>query len=118
MTMRDEDLDRELSRMLAAVGAEAEPALVTRARGRIAGRAGQPLLVRWAMRPAALGASVALFVASAGLSLALVSGAGSGTGESATLVESLLAERGIEDGSTLAAPATEPGTAPDSGGAR
>ena len=117
--MDGEDLDRKLSRMLAAVGADAEPALLTRARARIAARAEEPLLVRWAMRPAALGASVALFVASAGLSLALISSApGATTSESATLVESLLAERGIEAGSALTAPATEPGTAPDSGGAR
>ena len=117
--MNEEDLDRKLSRMLAAVGADAEPALLTRARARIESRAGQPLLVRWAMRPAALGASVALFVASAGLSLALLSGAsGSGTGESATLMESLLEERGIEAPSTLGAPAAEPGPEADSGGTR
>ena len=117
--MNGEDLDRTLSRMLAAVKAEAEPALMTRARARIEARAGRPFLVRWVMQPAALGASVALFVASAGLSFALLASApGSETGESATLVESLLAERGIEAGSPLGVPATEPGPAPDSGVAR
>src|SRR5262245_6602025 len=116
--MNAEDLDRKLSRMLATVGADAEPALLTRARARIEARARAPLLVRWAMRPATLGASVALFVASAGLSLALISNApGSETSQSATPLASLLAERGIETGSTLAAPSAEPGTAPDSGGA-
>lgn len=117
--MNEDDLDRTLSRMLAAVGAEAEPALMTRARARIEARDRRPFLVRWAMRPAALGASVALFVASAGLSFALISNApGSEAGESATLIESLLAERGIEAGSTLGAPTTEPNPAPDSGAAR
>jgi len=117
--MKGEDLDRKLSRMLAAVGAEADPALLTRARARIEARAGQPLLVRWAMRPAALGASMALFVASAGLSFALISTAPqSSSSESATLIESLLEERGIEDAGTLPAPATEGGTAADSGGAQ
>jgi len=117
--MNEKDLDRTLSRMLAAVGAGAEPALMTRARARIEARERRPFLVRWAMRPAALGASVALFVASAGLSLALISNApDSAAGESATLIESLLAERGIEAGSALSAPATEPDSAPDSGAAR
>ncbi|HEY2954477.1 MAG TPA: hypothetical protein VGK89_04440 [Candidatus Eisenbacteria bacterium] len=117
--MKDEDLDRKLSRLLAAVGAEAEPALLTRARARIESRARQPLLVRWAMRPAALGASMALLVASAGLSFALIAGAPrSGSSESATLLESLLEERGIEDAITVAAPAAPSGSAADSGGAR
>lgn len=119
--MKDEDLERKLSRMLAAVKAESEPALMTRARARIEAHAGQPFFVRWAMRPAALGASMALFVASAGLSFALISSAPqSWTGEDATLIESLLEESGIEDGSTLPglAPANEPGSAADSGGAR
>ena len=117
--MNDKDLDRTLSRMLAAVGAEAEPALWTRARARIEARERRPFLVRWAMRPAALGASFALFVASAGLSLALISNApGSESVEGATLIESLLAERGIDAGSALVAPVPDPGPAPDSGAAR
>jgi hypothetical protein len=117
--MDDKDLDRTLSRMIAAVGADAPPALLTRARARIEASARQPRLVRWAMQPAALGASVALFVASAGLSLALVSGApGSEASQSSTLMESLLEERGIETSSVLGMPATDPGSAPDSGGAR
>jgi len=115
--MDDQDLDRTLSRMIAAVGADAQPALLTRARARIEARARQPRFVRWAMQPAALGASVALFVASAGLSLALVSGAPEAS-QSSTLIESLLEERGIETGSVLGTPATDSGSAPDSGGAR
>lgn len=115
---RNEDLDRTLSRMLSAVGAEAEPALLTRARARIDARARQPFLLRWAMQPVALGASVALFVASFGLSFALLSTAPPAPGESTTLIESLLEERGIEDANTLIAPDAEPGTDADSGGAR
>ena len=115
--MKDEDLERTLSRMLAAVGAEAEPALLTLALARIAARAARPFFVRWAMRPAALGASMAIFVASAGLSFALVAGAPeTQTGEATTLIESLLEEEGVEDGVTP--PAVEPGSAADSGGAR
>ena len=117
--MNDKDLDRTLSRMLAAVGAEAEPALWTRTRARIEARERRPFLVRWAMRPAALGASFALFVASAGLSLALISNApGSEMADGATLIESLLVERGIDAGSVLGVPATDPDPAPDSGAAR
>jgi len=117
--MKDEDLDRTLSRMLAAVGADAEPALLTRARARIAARAARPFLVRWAMRPAALGASMAIFVASAGLSFALVASAPeTQTGESSTLIESLLEEEGFEDGAIVTPPAVAPGSGADSGGAR
>ena len=117
--MKDEDLEKTLSRMLAAVGADAEPALLTRARARIAARAARPFLVRWAMRPAALGASMAIFVASAGLSFALVANTPDGAGgESATLIESLLEEEGVEDGAIAAPPAAAPGSASDSGGAR
>jgi hypothetical protein len=117
--MKHEDLDRTLSRMIAAVKADAEPALLTRARARIEARVRQPWFVRWAMRPAALGASVALFVASAGLSLALVSNAPvSEAAAGSTLVESLLQERGIETSSPLVTPATDSGVAPDSGDAR
>jgi hypothetical protein len=120
--MSHEDWDRKLSRMLAAVGAEAEPALLTRARARIEARPGRPVLVRWVMRPAALGAALGLFVASAGLSFALISNApGAEAAQSASLMESLLEERGIVDGTTLgAAGATvaEPDAPADSGGAR
>ena len=116
--MNDEKLERELGRMLAAVGASAEPALLTRARARIEARAGSPRIVRWAMQPLALGASLALFVASAGLSLVLVSSeAGSQPSESATLIESLLEERGIDDPLHWV-PVTAPDAGADSGGAR
>jgi len=37
--MKDENLERKLSRMLAAVRADAEPALMTRARAQIEARA-------------------------------------------------------------------------------
>jgi hypothetical protein len=117
--MNGEDLDRKLSRMLAAVGADAQPALLTRARARIEARAAQPWLVRWAMGPAALGASVALFVVSAGLSLALVSTVpGSEASDSVTWMETMLAEHGIEPATLMGAPEPEVGAAADSGGAR
>ena len=116
--MKHEDLDRTLSRMIAAVRADAEPALLTRARARIEARVRQPWFVRWAMRPAALGASVALFVASAGLSLALVSNAPVSEASDSTLMESLLQERGIETSSPLVTPAIDSGVAPDSGDTR
>ena len=115
--MNREDLDRELSRMIAAVKADAEPALLTRARARIEARAGRPALLAWAMRPAALGASFVLFVVSAGLSFALIANVPSEAGENGTLMESLLAERGIDDGSAaLGTPAADTSSAPDSGG--
>jgi hypothetical protein len=63
-------------------------------------------LLAWAMRPAALAASLALFIAAA--SLALMLGAGtqsSGTEDYATLGEALLAER---DAEVVTPPAVKP----------
>ena len=66
--------DDELSRLLASVGADADPVLWTRARARIEARerrgAGGWLV--WWMRPAALGASLAVFAVAAATSLALL----------------------------------------------
>jgi hypothetical protein len=101
-----------------AVRADAPPALLTRARAALEARERSPRIVRWAMQPLALAASLAIFVASAGLSFALISSeAGSATSESATLMESLLEERGIE-ATAVVAPAAAPDASADSGDAR
>lgn len=109
-----DDRDREderLERLLRAVRADADPALWTRVRARIEARPRVPALLGWAMRPAALAASLALFVASAGLALILTSNASTGAGEDyATLTEALVAER-----DALATP--PPATADPAGGA-
>ena len=109
-----DDRDREdlrLERLLRAVQADADPALWTRVRARIEARPRVPALLGWAMRPAALAASVALLLASAGLALILTTGASSGEGEDyATLTEALVAER-----DAVASP--QPATAEPAGGA-
>lgn len=118
--MNDErfDEDPELARWLAAVGADADPALWTRVRARIEARRRVPALVRWAMRPAALAASLALFVASAALALMLNSGATVATGEQYTsLADALLAERDSEVASQPA-PSPAAGAASDTGRAK
>jgi hypothetical protein len=130
--MRDDDL----SRLLGAVRADAEPALWTRARARIeaGGRAGVRGWRAWVMRPAALGASLAVFAGAVAVSAALVSTAPRALtdGSYDTLTEALVADLSGATTATVAAPATQapaaapasqapaaaPAATPDSGGAR
>ena len=118
MVTRDEDgEDVGLTRLLRATRADADPALWTRVRARIASRRRVPVLLDWAMRPAALAASLGLFLASAGLTLMLASGASDSSGDDyATLGEALVAERDSE--AAPAPPAAEPrgAAASDTGG--
>jgi hypothetical protein len=113
------DDDPELSRWLRAVRADADPALWTRVRARIESRQRVPALLRWAMRPAALAASFALFIATGALGLVLATGATGEAGEEyASLGEALLAERDAEISGQAMTPAPGPGAASDTGGAR
>src|SRR5262245_63226568 len=89
-----DDQDPRLTRMLRAVRADADPALWTRVRARIEARPRVPALFLWAMRPAALAASLALLVATGALALLLSTGASSSTGDDYdTLADALVAER-------------------------
>jgi len=116
--MRDDD-DARLTRLLGAVRAEADPALWTRVRARARARPHVPGMLSWAMRPAALAASLALFVASAALALMLASGSSATGGEEyATLDEALMAERDTDVGTpAVTAPAAD-AAAQDSGSSR
>ncbi len=118
--MRDEgDEDIRLTRSLRAVSADADPALWTRVRARIGSRAPVPWLLTWAMRPAALAASLALFLASAALALVLGSGPSVSSGEEyATLGEALVAERDAEATTAPAVAQPRAGAAIDSGSSR
>ena len=95
--MMDHDRDDEdpaLTRMLRAVRAEADPALWTRVRARIEARRRVPALLAWAMRPAALAASLGLLVSTAGLAIVLSNGASGDAGDDVTsLADALVAER-------------------------
>lgn len=116
--MRDPS-DDELTRLLQAVRADADPVLWTRVRARIASRRRAPALVRWAMRPAALAASFALLAISVALVMTYEgSTASSSADDYATIGDALIAER---DAEATAAPApAKPGgaAARDSGGGR
>src|SRR5262245_54954860 len=119
MTTDDDRDDQRLIPLLRAVQADADPALWTRVRARIESRPRVPTLLLWAMRPAALAASLGLFLACAGLALVLATGRETGSSEDyATLSEALLAERDAE--ATVTTSATEPksGAAHDSGSGR
>ena len=114
----DEPDDPRLTRLLQAVRADADPALWTRVRARIEARPRVPGLLAWAMRPVALGASVALFLASMAGALVLATDSSVAGEDYATLTEALVAER---DADTATAPATlapESGAAQDSGSSR
>ncbi len=111
-----DDEDPGLTRMLRAVRADADPALWTRVRARIEARPRVPVLLAWAMRPAALGASLALLVASATLAVMLSTGPSVGTAEEyASLGDALVAERDAEIVTPEAAPTPAGDTVPDSG---
>jgi hypothetical protein len=110
------DEDPELTRLLRAVRADADPALWTRVRARIEARPRVPALVAWAMRPAALAASLALLVASAALALLLADGTTVTSGEEyATLGDALIAEREAQVSLPETTPAPTEGAASDSG---
>ena len=120
MNADDRD-DVRLERLLRAVRAEAEPALWTRVRARIEARERIPSWVRWSMQPAALevvAISMALFLATAGLTMALVRPVAMSTPtNAATLTEALI---GADDdamalGDAVTRPATG-GAARDTGG--
>jgi hypothetical protein len=115
--MRDEtDEDLRLTRLLQAVRADADPVLWTRVRARALARPRVSGLLAWAMRPAALAASLGLFLASASLALLLASGTTRSAGEDyATLGEALLAERDAEAATPPATTQSQSGAARDSG---
>ena len=116
MNLDRDDEDPGLTRLLRAVRADADPALWTRVRARIEARPRVPALVAWAMRPAALGASLALLVASATLALMLSTGSPVATDEDyATLTDALIAERDAEVVGPEATPGPAEGAASDSG---
>lgn len=111
-----DDEDPGLTRMLRAVRADADPALWTRVRARIEARRRMPVLLEWAMRPAALGASLALLVATTALALMLEGGAMEASGDDpATLADALIAERDAELVSPKSVPAPTDGATRDSG---
>ena len=124
--MNDErfEEDPELTRLLHAVRADRDPALWTRVRARIEARQHQPWLLRWAMRPAAHGASLALFVAVTTLALTLGTGGSVTSGDTYTsIADALVDERDSEVQSEPATPApapvtATPGAASDTGAAR
>jgi hypothetical protein len=114
-----DDQDLRLARLLQAVRAEADPALWTRVRARIESRPRVPALLAWAMRPAALAASLALLVVSAALALLLAADASVSTAtQYATLADALLAERDAEASAPAAAPPPAGPAARDSGSGR
>ena len=109
------DDDPQLTRLLRAVHAEAEPALWTRVRARAEARpAAATGLLAWAMRPAALATSLALLIGTAAVALTLGVSNTTASGEDyATLSEALLAERDAQ----VTAPASPASGAEQSDGA-
>lgn len=123
-TVHDDDRDDELSGMLRAVRAEADPALWTRVRARIEERERMAPRgwVAWLMRPAALGGSLAMLALALVATFALVTTAPRSTtttGTAETLEDALVAElesHATESGPSRSAPA--PAATTDSGASR
>ena len=124
MTHDEEREDERLTRLLAAVHADAEPALWTRVRARIEAGERVPRWESWLMRPAALGASLAVLAISMAAAFVLLSNTPrvAGTSTSEDLGDALVAELDQSFTETvapgLALPSAD-GRAPhDSGGIR
>lgn len=93
MNRRDLVGDDELARLLAASQAEAEPALLTRVRARLAARERESGVLAWLGRPMALAASLAILLVAAGVGAVLVSDLGTaGQYQVTSLTEELLTE--------------------------
>jgi len=120
MRFEESEDDLRLARLLRAVRADADPALWTRVRARIESRARVAGLLGWAMRPAALAASLALLIAASLVAVQIASdGTLSGTEDYATLGEALIAERDAEASSPApTTPARPPGGAVRDSGRR
>ncbi|OGF13592.1 MAG: hypothetical protein A2W00_07815 [Candidatus Eisenbacteria bacterium RBG_16_71_46] len=117
MDPRERERDERLTRMLRAAGAEADPALWTRARARIEALERTPGPLAWLMRPVGLAGSLALFVAAAGMSSALLRALPwQQPYEVVTLTDQLLSEGSYADAEPPAANGAAPGAARDSGG--
>jgi hypothetical protein len=107
---------------LAAVGAEAEPEVWTRARARLEAERRVPGAFGWFARPQALALSIALFAASVTLSWGLVSSRWAMNDDDASLAAD--AQVAFETGSVesllpaAAEVASAPGSPSDSGGSR
>ena len=109
------DLEREeyrLVRLLGAVRAEADPAVLTRARTRLAAEAEVPRIFAWLGTPAALVTACALLLVSAGVSFTLLGG--DSPSRDTTLIAALIGDDGTYGlPTTTAAPDAGPA---DSGG--
>jgi len=91
------DVDRNearIARLLAATRAQANPAVLARARARLAARAAAPGMLAWLGRPAALAAACVLLLASAGVSYTLLRGEPATSSSETSLVSSLLDDDG------------------------
>jgi hypothetical protein len=88
-----EPTDERLVRLLGATRANADPAMMARVRARIHAAVDLPRPLAWLGTPAAVACACALFVAVAGVSLALVR-ADSSTTRDTTLVSALIGDDG------------------------
>ncbi len=116
----DERDDQRLTRLLSAVRAERDPALWTRVRAEIEAREARraPAWLAWLMRPAAIGASLAVLAVAGVTAVALVvTTPRSWTTTADNLPDALVAEREAQaTGSGAATPVT--GVGIDSGSVR
>lgn len=115
----DDPRDERVARLLAASRAEANPAVLARARARLAARERAPGVVVWLGRPAALAGAGALFALCVAGTFVVARQAGtSATATETSLLASVLGEEdlGLPIDVNATGAAGESGAAGDSGG--
>lgn len=90
----DDRFESRMARLLAASRANANPAVLARARARLAAEAAAPAWLAWFARPSALVTACALFVAALAGTIWWSPPATSTSGSDTTLVASLLGDDG------------------------
>ncbi len=86
--------EARIVRLLGAVHAPADPAVLARARARIAATADVPGVFAWLGTPAALAAACAVLLLSAGVSLAVLRSEGTSASRETGLVSALIGDDG------------------------
>jgi hypothetical protein len=112
------ELERDearLTRILGAVRAPADPAVLARARARLAASPDVPRVFRWLGTPAALAGACALLLISAGASFAVLGTESAASSRDTQLVSALIGDDGTYGLPTATGTVTTDGGTQDSG---
>lgn len=113
----DDRFDERITRLLAASHASANPAVLERARARLAARQSATGFLAFLGRPVALATAAGLLVVSVAVSLVLVSSETSGTATVAATTNTSLVAALLDDDGTYGLPAEVSSTSDGTSGA-